>query len=246
MGVHDVALAPDNTTFTAVALDGSMYLLDVLDGVKMPSVSHTLAPNFWSTAFGGRSDWLYGGTGDGKVHKYGSEQGALLETYDTRKPSNVMGLDVTKDECFVATGDDNGILTIFDADTKKISLQLDFRKTIRRLCFDPLGRHLLIACEDHTIKIVNMPHGVVEATTPKHAAAVVSVDASPDGKYFVSGSSDGTVKLWDVRFNRCQQTYGSEGALKLWDVAFNPRNDMVACVGKEKKSILHYCNIVES
>ncbi|RLF43585.1 MAG: hypothetical protein DRN29_09885, partial [Thermoplasmata archaeon] len=73
-----------------------------------------------------------------------------------------------------------------------------------------------------------------------HEKRVTSVCFSPDGRYALSGSLDGTLKLWDVATERCLRTFqghedsvesvcfspdgryalsGGHWTLKLWDVA---------------------------
>jgi WD40 repeat protein/serine/threonine protein kinase len=74
-----------------------------------------------------------------------------------------------------------------------------------------------------------------------HANWVSAVAATPDGRYAVSGSADGTLKLWDVSSGRCLRTLrghtewvtavrlsadgrralsgSADGTLKVWDTA---------------------------
>ena len=46
-------------------------------------------------------------------------------------------------------------------------------------------------------------------TLSGHASWVLSVAFSPDGKNFVSGSSDKTVKVWEVGTKKCIHTFNA-------------------------------------
>jgi len=66
-----------------------------------------------------------------------------------------------------------------------------------------------------------------------HAMIVRSVAFSPDGKYAVSGSADGSVKLWDVASAREIRTFlGHEGSVNR--VLFGPKGEWVISAGENK------------
>lgn len=50
-------------------------------------------------------------------------------------------------------------------------------------------------------------HANVVGTLSGHASWVLSVAFSPDGTHFVSGSSDKTVKVWEVSTKQCIHTF---------------------------------------
>lgn len=50
-------------------------------------------------------------------------------------------------------------------------------------------------------------HANVVGTLSGHASWVLNVAFSPDGKYFVSGSSDRTVKVWELETKQCIHTF---------------------------------------
>jgi WD40 repeat protein len=92
----------------------------------------------------------------------------------------------------------------------------------------------LILDEDY--KVINKPIRAFKG----HKSVVTSIAFSPNGKYIISGSSDKTLKLWDVNTGECIRTFrghidavnsvtfSSDGryvlsgswdsAIKLWDV----------------------------
>ena len=48
------------------------------------------------------------------------------------------------------------------------------------------------------------------ATLTGHTAGVRSVSFSPDGALLVSGSFDGTIKLWDIASGEAVATFGGQ------------------------------------
>lgn len=50
-------------------------------------------------------------------------------------------------------------------------------------------------------------HANLSGTLSGHASWVLSVSFSPDGKRFVSGSADRTVRIWDLDGMQCQHVF---------------------------------------
>lgn len=66
-----------------------------------------------------------------------------------------------------------------------------------------------------------------------HIDAVTSVAFSPDGQMLVSGSSDSSVKLWDIRVGRLVRSFEGHRA-RVNSVAFSPDNKTVASASNDK------------
>lgn len=59
-----------------------------------------------------------------------------------------------------------------------------------------------------------------------HTRKVVSVDVSPDGRLAISGSNDGTARLWDLKSGKQIRTLGGRSG-SSWAVAFSPDGKQV-------------------
>jgi WD40 repeat protein len=86
---------------------------------------------------------------------------------------------------------------------------------IMALCFAPGGRALAVGYHGHSntgkglafaTDLLDLPSGKVRATLDGHSGGIGTVAFAADGSYLASGSSDGTVKLWDVATGRQKKT----------------------------------------
>ena len=62
-----------------------------------------------------------------------------------------------------------------------------------------------------------------------HTALVYSVCPSPDGSSLVTGSEDGTAKVWDVSTGACTATLQHPAC--VWDAAWLPTGELVTACG---------------
>jgi WD40 repeat protein len=66
-------------------------------------------------------------------------------------------------------------------------------------CFSPDGKTIVgIDSWESTLKLWNVESGTLSRTLEGHREEVLCVDVSPDGTHILSGSEDGTVRLWNL------------------------------------------------
>jgi WD40 repeat protein len=94
---------------------------------------------------------------------------------------------------------------------KDIDIDARFGDQASAVAFSPDGTKLAVGhggcsvTSDFSISIINMV-GKKRIRLADHEASVTSVSFSPNGKLLVSGSDDGTAKLWDVASGRLLAT----------------------------------------
>lgn len=70
-----------------------------------------------------------------------------------------------------------------------------------RALFLPGGDRLLVACEDWTVRILDL-EGHEEGRLVGHTGSIIDIAISPDGRSVVSSAYDGTARLWDLASRR--------------------------------------------
>ena len=133
-------------------------------------------------------------------------------TKNFQHPNFVDAVAFNKDGSQLATGCHDGILRIFDvvkaAPLKQINAHNQPQPSaIYAVAWSPDFKQIATGSFDKSIKIwdaaagtlVKEIKGLDEKTSPKgHHEGVFSVAFSPDGKQIISGSSDRTIKVWNV------------------------------------------------
>jgi WD repeat-containing protein 61 len=60
-----------------------------------------------------------------------------------------------------------------------------------------------------------------------HSSWVLSVNMSPEGKRFATGSADNKIKIWDLGLRRCVHTFDDHSD-QVWSVAYNETGTRLA------------------
>ena len=159
------------------------------------------------------------------------------ERFALRHDIEVWAVAFSPDGKTLATGDDNGLLSVWDTvDGRLLTALRGHEKYIWSVAFSPDGRTLASGSGDSTIKLWDTTTWREITTLSGHTARVNAVAFSSDGKKLASGSDDYTARIWDVAGAR-ELVNIRCGALRVRSIAFSPDGRMLAMQEPENQAL---------
>ena len=111
----------------------------------------------------------------------------------------INSLAFSPDGQFLVSGSDGGAIKVWNVKTQK-EHPVDWKQSqpINCVAFSPNGSLIATGCDNTMIKIWDLknPQSSPICTLEEHDKAVTAVVFTPDGKKLISGSKDGTVRVW--------------------------------------------------
>ncbi len=163
--------------------------------------------------------YLATGTDDGIIEIWDYVSGRLRKDLHYQQNENMMvmensvtALKFNDGGTQLASGDDHGQLILWDIKTGKIirSILTAHRQGITNIIFAPSGK-LLTGSFDSTARLFGMSSGKMLKEYRGHTSWVTALVLLDDR--VISGSADGTVKIWNYSTAECMSTIKlSEGA----------------------------------
>jgi len=141
----------------------------------------------WTICYSPDSKVIATGNSSGKINIFSTETGKLLHGLDTAGKAT-LSVAFSPDGTKVASGAVDGIVKIFDTKTlKPVNTLEGHALPVRSLSFTPDSLSLITGSDDNHIKVYDARSGEdAVATISGHASWILSVDASPDERYFAS------------------------------------------------------------
>jgi WD40 repeat protein len=197
--VTSVAFSPDGQTILTGSWDGTAKLWSSSEGTALQTFAgHEQA--VWSVAFSPDGQTILTGSLDGTAKLWSIDGGPELQTFSRRRASRrasaVWSVAFSPDGQTILTGSEDGTVKLWSIDGEA-ALQTYSRRRASRRASGAL------------------------ATFKGHEDRVNSVAFSPDGQTILTGSWDGTAKLWSIGDGTALQTFtGHKQA--VYSVAFSP------------------------
>ncbi|KAI9296740.1 WD40 repeat-like protein [Neoconidiobolus thromboides FSU 785] len=157
-------------------------------------------------------DRYYATASDKVIHFFNVKDGSLAHNIEAPSSLNKVsckfrnikfGKEETKDNFYLAINSKDrkrSYISKFDIDTFE-------KEIIRPLGFSPIcsfaisydGKFLAVACADQSIRICDSNAlRVLETYKEAHTFAITTLSFSKDGKYLISGSADGTCRIFTL------------------------------------------------
>ena len=244
-----IAFSPDGKTIATGSDDWPVLLWDVATGTLKNTLTGQHRGSVFSVAFSPDGTTVASGTNENEIVRYRDSQHETVSLWDVAtatlkrvlRPDGVYLYDGARFSWTdpsnvyvrsVAFSPDGTTLACAVHKTKEVGpwdstegYQIDYTSWPRRT--SPTGGSDLIIIED-TIELWDVASGALKSKL-ELPSRVNIVAFSPDGRTLVSGSSDNTVKLWDVtRQPKAPKVTLSVHGDRVNSVAFSPDGKLLA------------------
>ena len=166
------------------------------------------------------------------------EKKFTIYTEIQRVESSVYTVAVTPDCKLLISGLGNGILQIWDLNTKQELVTLNGHVgAVTDVVVTPDGKRMISASTDSTIKVWDL-----EAVKAKKlftwngcTSQINTITVTPDGKQAISGSEDGAIKVWDLVSGKILNTFTDSNNFRnsVHDVVITPDGKQVIAALRE-------------
>lgn len=248
-----VDFSPDGATVLTASADTRLILWDVRDLTETRRLSgHTDRIN--SVAFSPDGSMAvsaassFNGT-DGSLILWDIKTGVPLRRYKGHS-SNFFGvIDVTfsADGHHLLSAAQDQTARMWDIENGAVIHRLDGHNSIvTSVAYHPDGRTILSGSSVAGLDFDNLPGEMIlwDAVTGQvlrryegHTNTIASIAFSPDGRFALSGSWDGTMILWDLNVSDPIVRQYEGHTDQVWSVAFSP-DGLYAASGSIDKSIV--------
>lgn len=113
--------------------------------------------------------------------------------------AHVLCLAITSDNKFMASGDRNNLIFVWNPDTcERLHILKGHRDAVSSLTFRRGTHHLYSASHDRTIKIWNADEMVYIETLYGHQDTITGIDSLSRERAVTAGGRDGSVRIWKI------------------------------------------------
>ncbi|KRZ74385.1 Striatin, partial [Trichinella papuae] len=221
-------------------------LYDSFDKSYLPETLLGHDDAVWSVAFHSSDNRLVSASADGTLKLWEpSSSSPLLATYTSNSADGVpTSVDfVNADPQQAVAAFKSGAAYVYDLETSKIVLSFEIsqdssssRSSINQILSHPTLPITITAHDDRVIRFFDNNTGQMIDSVVAHLDAVTCLSIDPNGLYLLSGSHDGSLRLWNVDTKMCLQettAHRKKFDASLHAVAFHASRPMIASAGAD-------------
>ncbi|CAG8455465.1 839_t:CDS:10 [Dentiscutata erythropus] len=220
LGIISLDIDPMGEMIVSVSLDNTIRRWSVTDGIHLETIQ-VKPGDAWSCQFSPSSEVRYFATSSqkGKVDLWD------ISTMPSSSPNGKL----------LAFSAENDCIHLFDVESGKNihKFKGETGCPIRTIDFTPNSSLLISGSDDETINIYDVRHFNRIGKCTGLDGFVMSVAAAGDNEHFVSGSTDGKVKLWNIENKQCLSTVGQHTE-QVSALSWNPDGDKFISVSEDR------------
>lgn len=194
-----VSVSPDGKTLVAKdkQTSNSYGIFDIQGGSKVTELVNTAAYHYFSDI-----------SPDGKYYAmltmdffkvWELPSGKEAKAYQGRNDfDNVLFFNTLGDRKYVAGMNMSGYFIIKDVLSGAEILRVETKTGIRHAALSPDKKSVALACDDWTVKMIDVEKKSISSEIKGHSAPLTSVAFYKKGNYLFTAAQDKMIKVWDV------------------------------------------------
>jgi len=234
--IRSVAFSTDNKTIASGSFDRTVRLWESEIHRLMPLPSISLQPYMNSAprvAFSpdGKLIALGGGGGYGNIIRLLERESCrLIAILEGPPRSLVKSIAFSPDSRIIASGGQDESVRLWESKTQRLLAILeDVALRADNELIRPRGNETILLQEP---KKHSQPHQPTLTPINRPLAWIQSIALSRDGKFIVSGSMDGVIRLWNCQSYQFLNTLKGHTSI-VESVAFNPTSNLIASCSRD-------------
>jgi WD40 repeat protein len=206
-----VALSPDGKLIAGGGRDNAIKIWDAATGRELFTLTGH-RKSIWDLAFSPDNKLLASASQDADIKLWSVAAGQELKTLTTHA-LGVGAIAFSPDGKKLASGSQDKMIFVWDLNAGETDgAYVGHKEWVNAVAFSPDGKKLASGSGDGEVRIWDVaargPEGEPQViqrplkTLTGHKGGITSLTFNSDGKLLISGSSDASMKLWDVMAGR--------------------------------------------